>query len=103
MTTVFKTEKQIKEYVRRMLKARQIYYFMPQGGLYGNAGVPDFICCFNGRFVAIEAKSPQRKEKGLTALQRKHAQEIMGSDGKHFVVYDSTTLNELREWLEGEL
>ena len=42
------------------------YYAMPIGTGYGNSGVPDFLCCVNGRFVAVEAKALRGK---ATALQ----------------------------------
>ena len=46
---------------------------MPIGTGYGNAGVPDFLCCIKGRFVAIEAKANGGK---TTALQDKNLRDI---------------------------
>ena len=31
------------------------------GGPYGTNGIPDIICCYHGRFVALEVKTPEGK------------------------------------------
>ena len=52
-------------------------------GVYGNAGVPDFLCCAGGGFLAIEAKAG----KGTTtALQEKNLREIREAGGIALVV-----------------
>ena len=76
-------EAKVKDKIKKILKAHNVYYAMPMGTGYGNAGVPDFLCCVNGCFVAIEAKAG----KGTTtALQDKNLQQIKDSGGFAFIV-----------------
>ena len=50
---------------------------------YGNSGVPDFVVCHNGRFVAIEAKAGRNEP---TALQWKNLRDITNAGGTALVV-----------------
>lgn len=71
-------ESKVKAKIKAILKANGVYYAMPIGTGYGNAGVPDFLCCFNGRFLAIEAKANGGK---TTALQDKNLRDIETAGG----------------------
>lgn len=76
-------ESKVKTKIKAILKEQGVYYAMPIGTGYGNAGVPDFLCCVNGKFVAIEAKAGY----GLTtALQTKNLRDIGASGGITFVI-----------------
>lgn len=66
-------ESKVKAKIKAILKEHGVYYAMPIGTGYGNAGVPDFLCCIKGRFVAIEAKANGGK---TTALQDKNLRDI---------------------------
>ena len=69
---------------------------MPMGTGYGNAGVPDFLCCLQGQFVAIEAKAG----KGTTtALQEKNLREIKTAGGYAWVV-NEVNLDEFETWVK---
>lgn len=48
------------------------------GGMYGTAGIPDIICCINGRFVAFEVKTETGKP---TKLQEATIRKILGCNG----------------------
>jgi pantoate kinase len=73
----------VKKKIRKILDTRDVYYAMPIGTGYGNSGVPDFLCCVAGRFVAIEAKAG----KGTTtALQEDHLQRIGAANGVTLVI-----------------
>jgi hypothetical protein len=86
-------ESKVKDQIKKILKAYDVYYAMPMGTGYGNAGVPDFLCCVNGCFVAIEAKAG----KGTTtALQDKNLQQIKDSGG-HAYVINENNIHELVE------
>jgi hypothetical protein len=54
----------------------------------GQHGIPDFICCAKGRFLAIEAKA---EGKVPTALQYMQLHKITAAGGES-VVEDGTTL-----------
>jgi pantoate kinase len=76
-------EAKVKAKIKAILKAHNIYYAMPIGTGYGNSGVPDFLCCVRGRFLAIEAKAGKGK---TTALQDKNIKQIIASGGLAIVV-----------------
>jgi hypothetical protein len=76
-------EGKVKDKIKKILRANNIYFAMPMGTGYGNAGVPDFLCCFNGKFLAVEAKAQGNK---TTALQEKNLNEIQECGGHAWVV-----------------
>jgi pantoate kinase len=79
-------EAKVKAKIKAILKAHSIYYAMPIGTGYGNSGVPDFLCCVNGKFVAIEAKAG----KGTTtALQLKNLSDINKAGGYTLVIREN--------------
>ena len=89
-------EKKVKEKIKQILKARGAVYCMPMGTGYGSAGVSDFIVCYKGYFIAIEAKAG----KGTTtALQDKWLAEVEDSGGKSLVINENN-VGELNQILE---
>jgi len=78
-------EGKVKDKIKTILKRHGVYYVMPIGTGYGNAGVPDFICCVppRGGFLAIEAKANGGK---TTALQDKNIEEILACGGGAVVI-----------------
>ena len=82
-------EAKVKAKIKAILKAHNVYYAMPIGSGYGNSGVPDFLCCVGGKFVAIEAKANGGKP---TALQEKNLREINQAGGVG-VVIDETNIS----------
>ena len=92
MTPEAKTKAQIK----RVLNDTHTYFFMPTGGGYGRAGIPDFIACKNGHFIGIEAKAG----KGVTtALQDLELSKIKAAGG-HAIVVNEHNMEQLREMLD---
>lgn len=80
-------ESKVKAKIKAILKQHNVYYAMPIGTGYGNSGVPDFLCCVNGHFLAIEAKAG----KGTTtALQEKNLREIKEAGGTAAVINETT-------------
>jgi pantoate kinase len=92
-----KPEALVKKKIRAILDEFGAYYAMPIGTGYGNSGVPDFLCCVNGRFLGIEAKAGSNKP---TALQQAHIQRIFDAGGYALVINEDTlhVLTELLEW-----
>jgi flagellar biosynthesis/type III secretory pathway ATPase len=76
-------EAKVKAKIKALLQKHSIYYAMPIGTMYGNSGVPDFLCCVNGRFLGIEAKAGKGKP---TALQFKNMRDIEASGGVTAVI-----------------
>jgi pantoate kinase len=89
-------EGKVKDKIKKILKAHNIYFAMPMGTGYGNAGVPDFLCCFDGKFIAIEAKANGGK---VTALQQKNLSDIERSRGMAWVV-DEDNIHVLELWIK---
>jgi pantoate kinase len=76
-------ESKVKAKIKAILKEHGAYFAMPIGTGFGNSGVPDFLCCLNGEFLAIEAKAG----KGTTtALQDKHLREIEKAGGRTLII-----------------
>ena len=76
-------EKKVKQRAVVQLKAMGAYYFYPVTGGFGSSGVPDIVCCLNGRFIGIECKAGKGK---TTALQDKNLAAITAAGGLALVV-----------------
>ena len=85
-------EAKVKAKIKAILKAHNVYYAMPIGTGYGSSGVPDFLCCVNGQFLAIEAKAGKGK---TTALQDKNLRNIEAAGGRALVVSDDPITQEV--------
>lgn len=86
----------VKDMVKKLLNAHRVYFHMPvQNGL----GAPslDFICCHNGRFIAIETKAPGKKP---TKRQEVTMMEISFAGGYVFVVSCTDELDILEAFLQ---
>jgi len=92
-------EGKVKDKIKKILKAHDIYYAMPHGAGYGNAGVPDFLCCWKGKFVAVEAKANGGR---TTALQDKNISDIEASGGTAWVV-DENNIHVFEIWIKEEM
>lgn len=79
-------EAKVKAQIKKILKDHNVYYAMPIGSGYGNSGVPDFLCCVNGYFVAIEAKAGKGEP---TALQWKNLEEVNKAGGYTLVIRET--------------
>lgn len=88
-------EGKVKATVRKLLAQYGAYYTMPLGAGFGVAGVPDFLCCVDGVFLAVEAKAGKGK---TTALQDRQLAAIQAAGG-HALVIRETNINELEEKL----
>ena len=89
-------EKLVKNKIKVILQDGGVYYAMPIGSGYGNAGVPDFLACVNGRFLAVEAKAGKGE---TTALQDAHLEKIKTAGGVSMVV-NELNLDQLKETIK---
>lgn len=89
-------EAKVKAKVKKALDAFGAYYFMPIGGPYSRAGVPDIVGSYRGKFFAIECKAGRGKP---TALQEKEIAAINASGAKAIVVNEDN-LDDVAKLLE---
>ena len=76
-------EAKVKKQIRAILDEYGAYYAMPIGSGYGNSGVPDFLVCYKGWFIGIEAKAGKGK---TTALQDMNLEKITAAGGLTLIV-----------------
>lgn len=76
-------ESRVKAKIKAILKSYDAYYAMPIGTGYGNSGVPDFLVCLGGEFLAIEAKAGKNAP---TALQLKNLDAVVSAGGRALVI-----------------
>ena len=79
-------EAKIKAKIKKILDEHEVYYAMPVGSGYGRSGVPDFLCCVEGKFLAIEAKATDKDKP--TALQVREMERIEVSGGLTVVIHE---------------
>ena len=89
-------EKKVKDKVVKLLKQWNVYYFFPATHGYGRSGVPDIICCYEGKFIAIECKAGDNK---TTLLQDREIAAIQAAGGKAYVINENN-LDTIRVALE---
>ena len=89
-------ESKVKKKVHALLKAKDAYAVNYIGGQYANAGTPDILVCYLGRFIGIECKAGRGKP---TALQFKNLRDITIAQGIALVI-NETNLSYLEEVLD---
>jgi hypothetical protein len=87
-------EGRVKDAIKKVLKEYNVWYFMPSANGFGKVGVPDFICCWKGRFLAIEAKAPG-KINNTTPNQKMRIQEINDAMGIALAVDNAQTVKDI--------
>lgn len=90
-------EGKVKANLDKMLKAEGVWYYSPQAGPYGVAGIPDRVAIVCGLFLGIECKANVKCK--MTALQERCKEQIENAGGKFFLVYDKATIEEVRQWI----
>ena len=90
-------EGRIKSKLDKMMKAEGVWFYSPQAGPFGVAGIPDRVAIVAGQFVGIECKADKTKKP--TALQMKCMRDIEQAGGKCFVAYDNETIETVREYI----
>jgi hypothetical protein len=86
-------EGKVKAAVAKRLKDMGEYYFMPMQNGFGRVGIPDFVCCWNGRFIGIETKAPG-KRANTSANQDREIAAIRAANGLAVFIDDVVQLEE---------
>lgn len=95
-----KPEVEFQSAVIQYLQVRygpRVWVLNHRGGIGQRAGIPDLLCCVNGRFLALEVKSPSGKGR-LGPKQKLELEAIRQAGGKVAVV---ASFEELEEVLRG--
>lgn len=87
-------EGRVKAAVKKLLKEQGVWFYMPVQSGMGVVGIPDFICCWDGKFLAIETKAPG-KRANVTPNQQNRINEIHKAGGSAIVVDDVEQLKPL--------
>jgi len=67
-----------KQAIKKYLDSIGAWYFSPYMAGFGKSGVPDIVCCLNGKFIGIEVK---RDGKVPTVIQNRTMEEISAVGG----------------------
>ena len=86
----------VKADVKAILDRHGVWYWMAVKMIFGKSGLPDFICCAWGYFLAIETKAKGGKP---TALQTIVLNAITKAGGGSLVINEHN-LSELETWLK---
>lgn len=89
-------EGRMKEKVKKILREAGAYYHCPVMNGMGSPTL-DFICCFRGRYLAIETKAPGKLP---TERQRITMTQITDAGGAVLVISEIRHLDQLQDWLE---
>jgi len=71
-------EKQIENAIKRYLSSKGVWYIKHHANKFTKVGVPDILACWEGKFLAIEVKTPVGK---LTELQKYNLEAIQNAGG----------------------
>lgn len=80
-------EAKVKAKVVKVLKDAGVYYFFPATHGFGRSGVPDIVCCVDGKFLGIECKAGKNKP---TDLQLRELEAIRQANGIAVVVNEES-------------
>lgn len=85
---------------------KKIIDFLKSKGAYvvkiisaSQAGVPDVICCYRGRFVAVEVKRPETV-RNVSRLQAYNLDKIQEAGGIGFVAYSKEQVAKVLEAID---
>lgn len=92
-------EGRVKAAVKKILKDRDIWFYMPVQNGMGLVGIPDFICCYKGHFLAIETKAPGKVEN-LTPNQKNVIKSLRDAGGRAIIIDDAAQLERYLDVLD---
>lgn len=79
-------EKNFENRIKKYLEKKNGWYVKFFANAYTKSGIPDILCCLNGRFIGIEVKQETGKP---SELQEFHLQEINKINGVGILAYPS--------------
>ena len=82
---IMKSEQAIQSDILKYLKSVGAYTIKVSAAT--KVGIPDIICCYKGRFIAIEVKRPEAKTN-VSPLQVANITMIINAQGEAIVAWD---------------
>lgn len=79
-------EKKFENKLKAYLKSQGCWVLKTWGGGYQRSGLPDLLCCYKGKFIAIEVKSEIGK---ASELQKYEIEQIRKAEGFTFILKPS--------------
>ena len=95
-----KSEQAIQSDILKYLKSVGAYTIKVSAAT--KAGIPDIICCYKGRFIAIEVKRPETKNN-VSPLQVANITMIINAQGEVLVAWDKDMVIEFINKVNKEL
>lgn len=88
------TENELQTRVLKRLRRWNGYWINVHGGPYQQPGVSDILGCLDGRFIAVELKSPKYSEPKhhLTPAQWNFISQVRAHNGYAVVANDEDAL-----------
>lgn len=80
-------EGKVKLAIKKIIASRGALYCMPATGGFGKSGVSDFLICYKGAFISVEAKA---NDSGPTALQLNWLASVVNHGGYAVVINEAT-------------
>ena len=87
-------EGKVKKEIKKYLDEIGAWYYMPVSNGMGRVGCPDFIICYRGHFLAVEAKAPG-KLFNVTPNQQREIEGIREALGLAIVADSVETVKEI--------
>jgi Holliday junction resolvase len=78
-------ETRIQQKIQKRLTEMGVFVFKVHGGPAMPRGLPDLICCVEGRYLGLEVKTPQTKNN-VSEMQKLMRDKIVAAGGVCHVV-----------------
>lgn len=75
-------EYRIVQNIKKLIRSRGGWVVKIHGGPYQDAGTPDLLACYKGRFISIEVKTA----RGVTRLEQRAAQKAISASGGYALI-----------------
>ncbi len=95
-----KSEQAIQSDILKYLKSVGAYTIKVSAAT--KAGIPDIICCYKGRFIAIEVKRPEAKTN-VSPLQVANITMIINAQGEAIVAWDKEMVKTFIDNIDKEI
>lgn len=79
-------EKNYENRIKKYLESKGAWFVKFFANAYTSSGIPDILCCINGRFIGIEVKQETGKP---SLLQKVHLKRIGEAGGIGILAYPS--------------